>query len=139
MRILIIPELREKQITDMRMSQIETNLYRTIKKLSIANLASWSAFAPELETEETTLDLLTRGYFALSQSPTFLSYDVYIGFLLKEDFERVDLIIYDSVAAKEIYETRFAKESLPEADETIVITGEMSVENEVYKRATRYH
>lgn len=121
------------------MSQIEANLYRTIKKLSIANLASWSVFAPELETEETTLDLLTRGYFALSQNPTFLSYDVYIGFLLKEDFERVDLIIYDSIAAKEIYETRFAKESLPEADETIVITGEMSVENEVYKRATRYH
>ena len=139
MRILIIPELREKQITDMRMSEIETNLYKTLKGVSIANLASWSVFAPKLEKEETTLDLLTRGYFALSQNPTFLSYDIYIGFLLREEFETVDLIIYESPAAKEIYEMRLNIDSLPIADEVIVVSGEMSVENEVYKRATRYH
>lgn len=139
MRILVVPEIREKQITDMRMSEIEANLYKTLKGISVANLASWSVFAPKLEGEESTLDLLSRGYFALSQNPTFLSYDVYIGFLLREEFETVDVIIYESAAAKEIYEARFNLDSLPLADEVIVVSGEMSVENEVYKRATRYH
>lgn len=136
MKILIIPEIREKQIMDMRMSEIETNINKTMNKISVANLASFSIFAPKRTEEETSLDLLTKGYFVLTQLPAFFMFDIYIGFLLKEDFEEIDTIIYESEAAKEIYEARMNIELLPTAKETIVITGEMSIENEVYKRTT---
>lgn len=136
MRILVIPELREKQITDLRMSRIENNLYKTINGIKVANLASWSVFAPKLKDDEGDLmTLLTRGYFALSQNPTFLAYDVYIGFLLREDFPEVDTIMFESPAAKEIYEARMNLDSLPEAKETLIIDGEMILETEIYKRA----
>lgn len=141
MKILVIPELREKEITDLEMSRIEENLYKTIEDISVANLASWSAIAPPLEElqEDDTLNLLIRGYFALGLNPLFLRFDVYIGFLFREDVEKVDAIIFTSEAAKAIYEMRLDTELLPKAKETIVISGEMSVENEIYKRTSKYN
>lgn len=140
MSILIIPELREKQITDMRMSKMEENIYKITEDISVANMASWSVLAPQLEEgyEDGTIELLVRGYFALTMNPLFLAFDVYIGFLFREDMPKIDTIIFESEAAKAIYETRLDINLLPEAKETIVINGEMSVEHEVYKRTSQY-
>lgn len=141
MRILVIPELREKQITDVRMSKIEENIYKTIEGVSVANLAAWSIFAPKLKDgdEDDTMNLLIRGYYALTMHPLFLAFDIYLGFLFREDVPEVDAIIYESEAAKAIYETRLDINLLPKAKEIIVVSGEMSVENEVYKRTSQYN
>ena len=141
MSILIIPEIIEEVRMKREILQIEENLFKILKETSIANMLSLSVAAPQPEEDEelTSLDLLTRGYYVLSQSEFFFSFDVYIGFLLKEDFPEVDTIIYTSPAAKEIFETRFKEDTLPKAKETIVVDGEMIVENEVYKRTVKYN
>lgn len=135
MSILIIPEITDKKRTEAKMYQIEERLSKILSRSSIINLFSWSVLAPrDKGVEETILDSLGKGYFALSQTPYFLTFDVIIGFLLREDYKKINTIIFESPTAKEVFEARFKEDTLPMCDDIIVITGEMSIETEVYKR-----
>lgn len=135
MSILVIPEITNPLMTRAGMFKVEEGINRLEEGFSVANLYAWSVFAPYAgDDKDTSLDVLSKGYYALSLSPAFLSFDVYIGFLLKQDFEEVDTIIYTSEAAKQIFETRFVENTLPKAREELIIEKDMSVENEVFKR-----
>ena len=131
MKILIIPEITDPILMKDEIFRIEENLIKTRPTHSIANLMSWSIFTPV--KKRSAMDYLVSGYEALSNSDQFKAFDIYIGFLNKEDFPRVDTIIFSTPMAKEIFEMRF-KNILPSATETIIVTGDDTVENEVYKR-----
>lgn len=132
MKILVIPELTNRSELNALFSKTELSIAKMNPTLSVASLVSWSVFAPGAK-EATALDELTRGYFALSKSPVFKAFDVYIGFLLKEDFHIVDLIFFTSPAAKEIYDMRMGLNSLPIGTQIVLKKGD-DIGSEIYRR-----
>ena len=103
-------------------------------------MAAWSILSKNARVEATTLEMIKGGYLALSHAPeVFKNFNIYIGLLDKDDFPRVSTIIYSSVSAKEIVEARGLDATLPSADESVVLTGEMTLENEIYKRTIIYN
>lgn len=132
MKILVIPEITSIYQTFKHMFGEEEKINSQTNQIAVANMASWSLlFGDE---PKNTLEMIMMGYTCLSKSEVFKDFNIYIGLLPKVDISRVDTIIYSSEAAKEIIEQRELKDSLPIASETIVIKGEMTLENEIYKR-----
>lgn len=137
--ILIIPELTEELLVRERVLIWQENIQKTSPHLKVASLLAWSIFGPQDIEDKDLVTTLSKGYAALSQFPDFRAFDVYIGFLLREDFEEVDTIIFESAMAKEIFELRFLENTLPKAKEIIIIQDGESIETEIYKRTIKYH
>lgn len=140
MKILVIPEITTEDNTFNSMFDIEKKINSQDNQLKIANMAAWSMLSGNIRVEYTTLEMILGGYVALKSAPeVFKKFNIYIGLVDKEDFPRVSTIIYASEAAKLIAEERGLDENLPDTDETIVLTGEMTLENEIYERTIIYN
>lgn len=131
MKILIIPEITDPILMKDEVFRIEEGITKIRPNLSIANLMAFSIFSKE--PKYSTMEYLVAGYQVLSELEHFKAFDIYIGYLDKDDFPRVDAIVFTSPAAKEIYEMRISDQLLPQG-EVVVVQGDNTVENEVYKR-----
>lgn len=132
MKILVIPELTSLEETFAHMFEEEGRINSQTNQIPIANMASWSMLFGI--RPQTTVEMVMMGYTALCNSGVLKNFNIYIGLLPREEFPRIDTIIYSSEAAKEILEQRELHKNLPLSAETIVIKGEMTLENEIYKR-----
>lgn len=137
MKILIIPELTNKESAGKRSLEIERLIVKTSPNVSIANLFSLSIFSPKSKEYNTLIGALSGGYFVLKNLELHgeANYDVYIGFLDKEDYQNIDCIIYESEVAKSIFNERFlGGDILPKSRENVICGDPSEVAHEVYKR-----
>lgn len=133
MKILVVPLLTTLEETKRNALNVEEQIVKINPRVSIANIASWSVFSPTGREAKTVTEMLAGGYHALSNAEVFRAFDVYIGVLPREDFEVIDLIIFQNEKAKDIFYERYEKGYLPKAVQEIV-SEDGEVGGEVYRR-----